>query len=156
LKGYGAETTNTEIFPDFWYLWQILDYLHQNYATTEIVNALVYTMPEIEQPAEELVENTTTEFLHPKAGTYGETTGTWTFRKAGTKRTLKAKISDKDFLSKFERGTIRFYQGDLLKVELAERQKVRGTKATVENEIIAVLEYRKAPPTAATNGRTRR
>jgi hypothetical protein len=112
-----------------------------------------YTMPELEEPQEEVVKNVTTEFLHPKAGTYGETSGTWTFRKAGTKRTLKAKISDEEFLSKFERGTIRFYQGDLLKVQLAETQKVKGTKASIENQIIAVLEYRKGPPAATANGR---
>jgi len=114
-----------------------------------------YTMPELEEPQEEIVENVTTEFLHPKAGTYGETSGTWTFRKAGTKRTLKAKISDEEFLSKFERGTIRFYQNDLLKVQLTEKQKVKRTKASIENEIVAVLEYRKGPPGAAANSASR-
>ncbi len=113
--------------------------------TKEAASALrAYTLKQIEEPKEEVVENVTTEFLHPKAGTYGETSGSWTFSKAGAKSTLKAKIADEGFLDKFERGVIRFYQGDMLKVKLREVQRVRGTKAVIENEIIEVLEYRKS------------
>jgi len=103
-----------------------------------------FSQPKISPPAEEVIENTTTAFLHPKSGTYGETTGEWTFRIAGTKRTLKAKITDQEFLAKYENGLIRFCQNDLLKVQLLERQTIHGTTGHVKNEITKIYEYRKA------------
>ena len=95
----------------------------------------------------EVLEDTTTKILNPKSGNYGQTTGAWNFTIAGTKRTIKAHISDERFLRKYSDGSIRFYQEDRLKVRLHERQVVEGPKTRMEYEIVEVLEYYPANPT---------
>jgi len=87
------------------------------------------------------LEDTTTKILHPKSGNYGQTKGIWTFTIAGAKGVIKAKISDKKFLAKYSSGSIRFFQGDVLKVRLKERQIVQATDTKLEYEITEVLEY---------------
>lgn len=94
----------------------------------------------------EVLEDTTTKILNPKSGNYGQTTGTWSFTIAGTKRVIKARIADKDFLTKYSNGSIRFYQGDTLKVRLLERQVVEAGKIKMEYEITEVIEYSQAHP----------
>lgn len=94
----------------------------------------------------EVVDSTTTLMLNPKSGNYGETTGQWTFRIAGTKQSIKAKITDEAFLAKYTNGTIRFYAADLLKVRMHSEQRVEGSRVKAKNEIIEVLEYREAHP----------
>ena len=99
----------------------------------------------IEQKAE-VLENISTYALHPKSGNYGEDTGQWVFTIAGTKRTLKAKIADPEFLPRYTDGTIRFYAQDWLKARVHEKQVIDGEKVKVQNEIIEVVEYRPAHP----------
>jgi hypothetical protein len=63
-----------------------------------------YSEPDPAPPKEEVLENITTDFLNPKAGTYGDTEGTWTFTKAGTtKNPFRARITDEKFLARFGR-----------------------------------------------------
>jgi hypothetical protein len=45
-----------------------------------------YSEPKLEAPKKEVLEDTTTKFLSPKSGSYGQTTGTWSFTISGTKR----------------------------------------------------------------------
>jgi len=91
-----------------------------------------YSEPETEPPKEEVIENFTTELLNPKAGTYGETEGTWIFTKAGTKKNpFRAKIVDDKFLAKFGRGSVRFYHDDVLKVKLRSEQRLKNDKAVL-------------------------
>lgn len=99
-----------------------------------------FSNPEPRLLEPEILEDVTIKFLSPKSGSYGQTSGTWSFTITGTKRTLKAKITDDGFLQKYSNGTIRFYQGDRLKVRLLERQTV-GDEAKMEYEITEVLEY---------------
>jgi len=101
--------------------------------------------PELEVKIE-VLEGTTTKILKPKSGNYGQTTGVWIFTIAGTKSVIKAHISDKDFLTKYSSGSIRFYQDDRLKVKLLERQVVEGGKTRMEYEIVQVLDYTQAHP----------
>ena len=130
----------------------ILTYLKSDPDATQVrldkehVRAVrAYSDPPI-APSKEVLEDTTTKMLHPKSGNYGQTTGTWTFTIAGSKRVIRAKITDTTFLSKYSSGTIRFYQSDRLKVKLLERQIVEGQKTKMEYEIVEVLEYHQAHP----------
>jgi hypothetical protein len=97
-------------------------------------------------PGPEVIENTSVYVLNPKSGNYGETKGQWTFKIAGTTRTIKAKITDQNFLANYTNGVIRFYAQDRLKARVHEKQTVDGSKVKVQNEIIEVLEYREAHP----------
>ena len=105
-----------------------------------------YSQPPDEAPIQEILEDTTTKLLSPKSGNYGQTTGTWSFTISGTKRVIKARITAKDFLTKYSDGTIRFYQGDRLKVRLKEKQIIEGASIKMEYEITEVLEYHPAHP----------
>ena len=96
--------------------------------------------PELENKSE-ILEDTTTKLLRPKSGNYGQTTGTWSFTIAGSNRVIKARITDKAFLRRYASGSIRFYQGDTLKVKLLERQVVEGSATKLEYEIVKVLDY---------------
>jgi hypothetical protein len=105
-----------------------------------------YSEPEPEEPKEEISENITTEFLNPKAGTYGDTEGTWTFTRAGTnKNPFRARIRDENFLKRFGRGAIRFYHDDVLKVKLKTEHRLKNGKGKTSQEIIEVLDYQAAP-----------
>jgi hypothetical protein len=105
-----------------------------------------YVEPPPETGNAEVLENTSVYMLNPKSGNYGETTGQWTFKIAGTSRMLKAKITDPTFLAKYTNGVIRFYAQDLLKARVYEKQVIEGSRVKVQNEIIEVLEYREAHP----------
>lgn len=63
--------------------------------------------------------------LNPKSGDYGDTSGTWQFTIAGSTAKIKAKISDKNFLSQFSSGEIRFHKKDILRVLLKEKQTIK-------------------------------
>lgn len=115
----------------------------------EAVKAVrAYAEPPQLEARVEVLEDTTTKMLHPKSGNYGQTTGTWSFTIAGSNQTIKARITDSNFLAKYSSGSIRFYQSDLLKVRLMETQKIESTKTSMVYEIIEVLEYQPAHPSA--------
>ena len=93
----------------------------------------------------ETTENTTTEFLNPKEGTYGFAEGV-TFLPAGRKRGgFKATITDPDFLDRFHSGLIRFFQNDLLKVTLLTESTLKDAKLSRKYTILKVLNYEPAP-----------
>jgi hypothetical protein len=105
-----------------------------------------YSEPPSTALREEVVENETTAFVNPKAGTYGDTDGVWTFTPAGTSRdAFRARITDEVFLTKYRRGAIRFYRDDILKVRLKTQQRVRNGKSKFTYEIVEVLDYKSAP-----------
>jgi hypothetical protein len=105
-----------------------------------------YSEPDPEPPKEEVEENTTTEFLNPKSGTYGDTDGTWTFTAAGTnKNPFQARITDKVFLGRYGRGAIRFYRDDVLRAKVKRVQKLKNGKSKTTSEIVEVLDYKPAP-----------
>jgi hypothetical protein len=126
------------------------------YTTTKILNPKIdkedakavraYSDPAEEIPTREILEDTTTKILNPKSGNYRQTTGTWAFTIAGTKRAIKAKITAKDFPTGYSAGSITFYQGDRLKVRLHEKQITEGVNTKMEYEIRDVLEYHPAQP----------
>src|SRR4051794_6186365 len=90
--------------------------------TKEDVPAIrAYVEPPVSDGKSKVVENTSIYMLNPKSGNYGETKGSWTFRIAGTARTLKAKITDKKFLANYTNGVIRFYAQDLLTAKVYEK-----------------------------------
>lgn len=105
-----------------------------------------YSEPEPEPEKEQVLENYTTELVNPKAGTYGETEGTWIFTRAGSKKNpFRATITDDKFLGKFGRGSVRFYHDDVLKVKLRSEQRLKNGKGSTKYEIVEVLDYNKAP-----------
>lgn len=115
--------------------------------TKDDANAIkAYSEPGLVEGKVELLENTNIYMLHPKSGNYGETTGQWTFRIAGTSRTLKAKITDPAFLANYTSGTIRFYAQGRIKAQVHEKQVIEGDKIKMHNEILEVIEYRPAHP----------
>lgn len=124
---------------------ETLQYLPK--AETPAIEA--YSAPEETEQKSEVIENSTIEMLNPQAGTYGEPEGMWTFNRAGTSTKLKATITDKTFLAKFERGSVRFFRNDLLKVKLKHEQTVKGSKVKNKYEIVEVIDYTKAPAKAA-------
>ena len=65
---------------------------------------------------------------------------------------IRATITDQKFLAKFERGIIRFYHDDVLKVKLKQTQTVKGSRGKVTYEVVEVLEYRKASPAKPSPG----
>jgi hypothetical protein len=105
-----------------------------------------YAEPPVSDGRPKVVENTSVYILNPKSGNYGETKGLWTFKIAGTSRTIRAKITDKKFLSNYINGVIRFYAQDLLTAKVYEKQRLDGSKVKAQNEIIEVIEYRQAHP----------
>jgi len=112
----------------------------------EIAAIKAYSEPEPEAPEEEVVENFTTEFLNPKAGTYGDTEGTWLFMPAGqSTNPIRARITDDKFLARFGRGAIRFYHDDVLKVKLKTEVRMKDGKTKKSHEIVEVFDYQAAP-----------
>lgn len=115
-------------------------------AKDDAASLRAYSKPDDTPIVSETLENTTVQMLHPKSGNYGEQSGTWTFRVAGTQRSIKATIKHQDFLAKYTSGIIRFYTGDLIKARVHETQTIDGTGERVVNEIVEVIEYRPGHP----------
>jgi hypothetical protein len=114
-----------------------------------------YSDPVAEPPKEEIIENTTTEFLNPKTGTYGDTEGTWTFTQAGSnKNPFRARITDEKFLGRYGRGAIRFYHDDVLKARVKREQRLKNGKSKTTSEIVEVLDYKPAPVKRAKRSKT--
>jgi hypothetical protein len=98
---------------------------------------------------EQEVEHTNVVFLRPKRGSFEGESSKWSFRKGGRQgEILQVNIKDQDFLNKLESGEYRLSANDVLKVELKERQKLVGSDLRTTNEIVKVLEYNPAPPSA--------
>jgi hypothetical protein len=113
---------------------------------SEVRSIQAYTAPPEPEPTEEVIVNETTEFLNPRSGMYGETDAPYIFTRVGQKKNaFKAMITDQKFLSKYERGLIRFYHDDVLKVKLKQEQHIKNGKGKIFYAIIEVLEYQKAP-----------
>lgn len=96
----------------------------------------------------EIVENTSIVFLNPKRGSYEGERTSWSFRKGNNREDIirVTNIRDEGFLSQIKEGEIRLHHGDLLKVELLEKQKIVGQIVqSITYEILKVLEYKKAP-----------
>ena len=110
---------------------------------------LAETMPlPLAEPGtgEQETENTSIIFLSPKRGSFEGEGAQWSFRKGGRQgEVLHANIKDKDFLHKLETGEYRLSGGDVLKVEMREKQRVVGSDIKTTNDILRVLDYRPAP-----------
>jgi ribosomal protein L16/L10AE len=61
------------------------------------------------------------------------------------KNPFRANISDENFLKRFERGAIRFYHDDVLKVKLKTEHRMKNGKGRTTHEIVEVLDYNPAP-----------
>lgn len=68
-----------------------------------------YSNPFPEPVDAEVYEDTPIRVLYPKSGNYGQTKGTWQFKVAGQKGSIKAKILDEKFLARYATGYIRFH-----------------------------------------------
>jgi hypothetical protein len=95
----------------------------------------------------EEAEHTYVAFLNPKRGSFDGEGDKWTFRKGGRQgEIIKANIKDSGFLEELASGEKRLSGGDLLKVELHEKQRVVGSQIRTTNHILKVLDYKPAPP----------
>ena len=85
-------------------------------------------------------------FLAQKRGSFEGEGGKWSFRRGGRQgEVVQANIKDTDFLHKLQTGEYRLSGGDLLTVELKEKQKVVGSDIHTTNEILKVIHYEPAP-----------
>lgn len=101
-------------------------------------------VPANETPRES--EHTNVVFLNPKRGSFEGEGDKWTFRKGGRQgEIIKANIKDQKFLQELVSGEKRLNGGDVLTVELHEKQKVVGSQIHTTNDILKVLDYKPAP-----------
>jgi hypothetical protein len=102
--------------------------------------------PPVDEITEQGAEHTDIVFLNPKRGSFDGEGDKWSFRKGGKQgEVIKANIKDQLFLEKLGSGEYRLNGGDVLKVQLHEKQKVRGNQIRTTNDILRVLEYKPAP-----------
>ncbi len=102
--------------------------------------------PPVDAEPEESIEHTDVVFLNPKRGSFEGEGDKWSFRKGGRQgEVIKANIKDECFLKKLVNGEYRLNGGDVLKVELHEKQKVVGNQIRTTNDIVRVLDYKPAP-----------
>lgn len=97
----------------------------------------------VESP-EELIENKRSMWVHPVNANLEGGPKSWSFR-VGKDETIKAHITDENFLSDIKNGVIRLANADRLKVEMVEKQTVKGSEIITSNEIIKVEKYIREP-----------
>lgn len=103
-------------------------------------------MPEPPEVNPEVTEHTNVVFLNPKRGSFEGEGDQWSFRKGGKQgEIIRANIKDQSFLDKLGSGEYRLNGGDVLKVQLHEKQRVVGSSIRTTNEIVKVLDYKEAP-----------
>lgn len=98
----------------------------------------------IEESAEESIENKRLIWVHPINANLDGGPKSWSFR-TGNDETMKAHITDERFLNDIKNGVIRLTSADRLKVEMVEKQVVKGSDIIKTNEIVNVEKYIKAP-----------
>lgn len=90
---------------------------------------------------EELIENNPiTMWVHPANANLEGGPKSWSFR-VGKDETIKAHITDDNFLNDIKNSEIRLANSDRLKIQMVKKQVLKGTEITTINEIIKVEEY---------------
>ncbi len=111
---------------------------------SDIVNSLKnYATGEIPS-AEETTETTNKRklWVHPKRISCEGESNSWSFRIAGSDETLKVtNIHDEPFLQNVKESRYRLARADKLYIEVQEKQKIQGDKASMIYEILQVIEY---------------
>jgi hypothetical protein len=101
--------------------------------------------PSADTLTEEL-ESTREVWVYPKKANFEGGQRSWTFAISGDSRSAQTMIIlDDTFLGRVKGGTIRLSASDMLRVRLRERQVLQGNKATMEYEILKVLEHKMFP-----------
>lgn len=91
------------------------------------------------------VKNTNTVYLHPKKVDLEGMVGSWSFRKAGSRQILRARIKDYAFLEQVKSHDVVLDSRDVLRVELVEKQEFKDGEYHLSNEITRVVSYEPAP-----------
>jgi hypothetical protein len=94
-----------------------------------------------EHTPDQVNENVSKVWLNPHRGPFTDEPGQWWFKRGGGKPFV-ATIKDKTFLDSYGQGQPRLNSGDLLEVELLERQKISEGKLTTSYAIMRVTGYR--------------
>ena len=77
--------------------------------------------------------------LNPLRGPFQAERRQWTFAMGNSR--IVARISDQEFLRRYDSGEIRLNHADLLEVELIRRERLVGTETKTQYEIRRVLNY---------------
>ena len=93
---------------------------------------------------EELIENKRTIWVHPIKANLEGGPKSWSFR-VGKDETITAHITDENFLGDIKNNVIRLANADRLKIEMVQKQVVKGSEITTTNEITRVEEYVRGP-----------
>jgi hypothetical protein len=110
----------------------------KQYSTNEIPDIII-------DAQEELIENKPiTMWVHPVNANLEGGQKSWSFR-VGKDETIKAHITDDNFLNDIKNNVIRLANADRLKVEMVKKQVVKGSEIITTNEIIKVEEYVREP-----------
>ena len=132
---------------------QIRDPEHRDQNVAEISKEDAPYYSEIPDSGE-IIENQMELLLQPVT-VHLEGESQWVFRRGGERgETLKAKITDSEFVRKMDTREISFRRGDIIRARVNERQWEEGGKLKTKYDIVEVLEYREAlrqPPLLTTD-----
>lgn len=94
--------------------------------------------------SEEVSENKRSIWVHPIKANLEGGPKSWSFR-IGKDETITANITDEIFLNGIRNNEIRLANADRLRVEMVEKQVVKGSNISTTNEITKVEEYVREP-----------
>jgi hypothetical protein len=109
--------------------------------TKEVAAAVEKFVKQLNKPGDEVKENISTVWVHPHRGPFSGDPGQWWFKR-GRGEPFKASIKDKGFLDSYGRGDPRLNSGDLLEVQLLEKQTVSDSKLSTSYTILKVTKYK--------------
>ena len=109
--------------------------------TKEIAGAVEKYVRELNKPSDDMKENVSTVWLHPHRGPFSGDPGQWWFKR-GRGEPFRASIKDKGFLDSYGQGEPRLNSGDLLEVQLLEKQTVSDGKLSTSYTILKVMNYK--------------
>ena len=101
-------------------------------------------LPVLTEAPEEVIENKRTLWVHPIKANLEGGSKSWSFR-VGKDETITANIIDEQFLADIKSSTIRLASADLLKVEIVQKQIIKGSTPQITTEIVKVDEYKRGP-----------
>jgi hypothetical protein len=109
--------------------------------TKEVAGAVEKYVREMNKPSDDVKENVSTVWVHPHRGPFSGDPGQWWFKR-GRGEPFKASIKDKGFLESYAQGEPRLNSGDLLEVQLLEKQTVSDGRLSTSYAILKVTNYK--------------
>jgi hypothetical protein len=110
--------------------------------TKEVSSAIEQFVKELNKPSDDVKENVSTVWLHPHRGPFSGDPGAWWFRRGNKGEPFRAGIKDKGFLESYGEGEPRLNSGDLLEVQLLEKQVISNGQLSTTYTILKVTNYK--------------